>query len=312
MNFPVYIAKRYLRSKSSQNAVNIINFITFLVIVIGSAALFIVLSAFTGLKSFSLQFTTSFDPDIKAIPTTGKFFELSKEKEDQLKQLSTVAYYSKEIEERVYLTFKDKSHLAILKGIDEQAKNTVGLDSSLYFGEWNTEGFSSVVGIGIFNILGVPINNFQSPMVALAPKPGKGSINQQVFQAKPYNSLSLVVSGVFSAEEEADRSYVFASLPVVQQLLEKNTSTFSSLSFKLTDKINVEAAKQELSPILGNDVKLLSKQEQNSTLYKMLNTENVATYLVFTLVLIIALFNVVGAIIMMILDKQKILERSML
>ena len=115
---------------------------------------------------------------------------------------------------------------------------------------------------------------------------------------------------MFLVRRRADRSYVFASLPVVQQLLEKNSSTFSSLSFKLTDKINVEAAKQELALFLVN-VKLLSKQEQNSTLYKMLNTENVATYLVFTLVLIIALFN--GRRHYYDDSRQaKILERSML
>ena len=126
---------------------NIINFITFLVIVIGSAALFIVLSAFSGLKSFSLQFSNAFDPDLKAIPVTGKFFSISDEEEQKLANLDHVAHYSKEIEERVYLTFRDKSHLATLKGVDHNFTQTTGIDSTLYFGDWGLTDYSSVIGI---------------------------------------------------------------------------------------------------------------------------------------------------------------------
>ena len=120
MNFPAYIAKRYLRSKSSQNAVNIINFFTFLVIIIGSASLFIVLSAFAGLKTFSLQFTNTFDPDLKAVPVTGKFFSLTNEEKITLEKIEGLASYSTEIVERVYLSFDDKNCIAYIKGVDEK------------------------------------------------------------------------------------------------------------------------------------------------------------------------------------------------
>ena len=142
-------------------------------------------------------------------------------------------------------------------------------------------------------------------MVALAPKPGKGSINQQVMSSEPYNTLPLVVTGVFSAEEKLDRTYVFTQLNTVQALLEKDSLTVSGLNFKLKEGVSIEEAKNEINQILEGKTYMLSRQELNGTLYKMLNTENLATYLIFTLVLIIALFNVVGAIIMMILDKQQ-------
>ena len=283
---------------------NIINFITFLVIVIGSAALFIVLSAFTGLKSFSLQFTNAFDPDLKALPVSGKFFTVPKEEEERLDGLATVAQYAKEIEERVYLTYKEKSQLATIKGVGPHYRLATGMDSTLYFGNWGTMDHSAVIGIGVFNTLGVPVENLQSPLVALAPKPGKGSINQQVYNSKPYNSLPLVVSGVFALEESLDKTYVFAQLPLVQRFLEKDPLTVSAINFKLADGHSIAAAKKEIKQVLGNKAHLLSRQELNRSLHKMLNTENMATYLIFTLVLIIALFNVVGAIIMMILDKQ--------
>ncbi|TXN37696.1 ABC transporter permease [Flagellimonas hymeniacidonis] len=306
MNFPFYIAKRYLRSKSSQNAVNIINFITFLVIVIGSAALFIVLSAFAGLKTFSLSFTNTFDPDLKASPITGKHFSISPEEEKELRNIAGLANYSKELEERAYLTFREKSCIAYIKGIDGNYRSVTGVDSTLYFGNWGVTEYNGVMGIGIYNLLGVPIDNYRTPMTVLVPKPGKGSFTQQgLSTAKPYNELPIVVSGVYAVEENLDKKYLFAQLPLVQALLEKDSTTVSGINFKLSTEASLEDARETIKNVLGDKVLVLTRQEQNSTLYRMLNTENLATYLIFTLVLIIALFNVVGAIIMMILDKQQ-------
>lgn len=300
MNFPFYIAGRYVRSKSSQNAVNIINFITFLVIVIGSAALFIVLSGFAGLKSFSLSFSNTFDPDLKAVPASGKFYTLSPEEIQKLNAIQGVSALSRELEERVYLTHQQKSHVAYIKGVDSLYATTTGVDSTLYLGNWDIADQQVVVGIGIANLLGLSINNYISPLVALAPKPGKGSISQQ---AKPYTEVALVLSGIYAIEENLDKKYVFASLPLVQSLLEKGPQQVSGVNFKLQPDADMERVREEISQILGSKVILKNRRELNSTLYRMLNTENLATYLIFTLVLIIALFNVVGAIIMMILDK---------
>ncbi|WP_421813278.1 ABC transporter permease [Flagellimonas sp.] len=304
MNFPLYIAKRYLRSKSSQNAVNIINFITFLVIVIGSAALFIVLSAFAGLKTFSLSFSNTFDPDLKASPTVGKHFTISPDEESELGQIEGLANYSKELEERAYLTYKEKSTIAYIKGVDENYRAVTGVDSTLIFGNWGSDVYNGVIGIGIYNLLGVPMNN-RTAMEVLVPKPGEGSFSQQGFNAKPYDDLALVVSGVYAVEESLDKKYVFARLPLVQELLQKDSAEVSGINFKLTDGVSPDAVRNSISEVLGDKVSVLTRREQNTSLYRMLNTENLATYLIFTLVLIIALFNVVGAIIMMILDKQQ-------
>lgn len=284
---------------------NIINFITFLVIVIGSAALFVVLSAFAGLKTFSLSFTNTFDPDLKALPVTGKYFSISKSEENALKNVAGLANYSKELEERAYLTFREKSCIAYIKGIDNNYRSVTGVDSTLYFGNWGVTEYNGVVGIGIYNQLGVALDNYQNPMTILVPKPGKGSISQQGFSSKPYNELPLVVSGVYAIEENLDKKYVFAQLPLVQALLEKDSTHVSGINFKINNSVSAKTIKESIKTILGNNVLVLDRQEQNSTLHRMLNTENMATYLIFTLVLIIALFNVVGAIIMMILDKQQ-------
>lgn len=302
MNFPLYIAKRYLRSKSSQNAVNIINLITFLVIVIGSAALFIVLSGFAGLKTFSLQFSNAFDPDLKALPATGKLFTISPEQERALSQLDGITSYAKELEERVYLKHREKSHIAIIKGIDSNYNKVTGIDSTLLYGLWRINEDQGVAGIGVANILGLTVNQY-NPLVVLSLKPGKGSLTPKDLKTKP-----LFISGVYAIEENLDKKYVFADLSSVQQLLEKDDSQISGLSFKLKPNENIANVKKELIPILGSNVVLKNRQELNSNLHRMLNTENLATYLIFTLVLIIALFNVVGAIIMMVLDKQQNLK----
>tara|TARA_R110001599_G_scaffold63691_2_gene177362 strand:+ start:573 stop:1748 length:1176 start_codon:yes stop_codon:yes gene_type:complete len=294
-----------LRSKSSQNAVNIINFITFLVIVIGSAALFIVLSGFAGLKTFSLSYTNMVDPDLKALPLTGKFFSVSESQDQALQQLQDVAAYSKEIEEKVYLTHDQKAHIAYIKGIDSTFLQTTPIDSSLYFyGDWAINGLQGVAGQGIVSLLGLSINNFRSPLVIRVPKPGKGLLGQRLLKDS-YNETNLVISGIYQIEEELDRKYIFADLPMVQALLEKDSTQFSGINFKFKEGANIANLRQKIEAIFPTQVVLKDRRELNSTLYRMLNTENLATYLIFTLVLIIALFNVVGAIIMMILDKQQ-------
>ena len=278
---------------------------TFLVIVIGSGALFIVLSGFAGLKTFSLSFSNTFDPDLKAVPAAGKFFSLSSEQEEKLGEISGITSYSKEIEERVYLSHRLKSDVAYIKGVDSAYHKTIDVDSTIYWGEWAVSGQQSVSGLGIANLLGLTINNYQTPLMVLAPKPGKGSLSQQTLGGKPYNTLALVLFGVYAIEENLDHKYVFADINMVQTLLEKGPDQISGINFKVADETDMVSLRNKLGEVLGSDIVLKNRRELNSTLYRMLNTENLATYLIFTLVLIIALFNVVGAIIMMILDKQQ-------
>lgn len=305
MNFPLYIAKRYIRSKSSQNAVNIINFITFLVIVIGSAALFIVLSGFAGLKTYSLSFSESFDPDLKTSPLTGKFISVLPEHETKLSNIEGVLSFSKELEEKVYFLHNEKSHIGYIKGVDSNYNKVTSVDSTLYFGDWLLDDQRGVVGIGIANLLGLTVNNYRSPLQILVPKPKKGALNQGGFNKTPYNQHNIVVSGMYNVAEDLDKKYLFTGLAVVQKLLEKDSLQVSALNFKVDGTKDIGNIKKEIAAVFNQNVILKDRQEQNSTLHRMLNTENLATYLIFTLVLIIALFNVVGAIIMMILDKKE-------
>jgi len=268
---------------------------------------FIVLSAFAGLKTFSLAFTESFDPELKAIPATGKTFVLTPEQEEGLDNVKGLAYFSKELEEKVSLEHRGKNHIAYLKGVDKYYKKVISIDSALYIGNWTVNESQVVSGLGIANILGVTINQFRSPMQIYAFKPGKGSISQQSVSSL-YNQIPMVIGGVYAVEADLDNKYVFADLRLTQALLEKDSLQISGINFKTDEGVDPESLRPAIQSILGNTITLKNRQQLNSTLYKMLNTENVATYLIFTLVLIIALFNVVGAIIMMILDKRQNLK----
>jgi len=188
----------------------------------------------------------------------------------------------------------------MIKGVDSSYNQVIGVDSTIQYGTWRINNQDAVAGIGIANILGTTVNQYRNPLVIMALKPGKGSIKPQDLKTKP-----LVLSGVYGIEENLDKKYVFADLPSVQQLLDKESNQISGLNFKLDDAADVASVKAKIRDVLGKNIVLKNRQELNSSLHRMLNTENLATYLIFTLVLIIALFNVVGAIIMMILDKRQ-------
>ena len=211
MYVPFYIAKRYLLAKSSQNAVNLINYMTFFVVVIGAAALFIVLSGFSGLKEFSLSFSNSFDPALKVLPKSGKYFELTSEQENAIESLKGVAFYAKEIEEKVYLSHREKSQIAYLKGVDENYRKVIAVDSVIYAGNWNLLG-ESVVGIGLANTLSLSIQDYYSPLKILIPRPLKKKSGGMGFGSKPYTEANTTISGVYAIEAEIDEKYLFTSL----------------------------------------------------------------------------------------------------
>lgn len=286
--------------------VNIINRVTFIVVVIGAAALLIVLSGFSGLKTFSIAFSNTFDPDLKAVSAEGKFFSLTPDEEMQLNTVKGLASYAREVEERIFLTYKEKNHVAYIKGIEAGYNQVTRIDSAMYFGTWRIALPNEVVvGLGTASLLGITINDYAHPLKIIAPKPGKGSISNTT---RPYNELSTHVTGVYAINEELDKKYVFASLPVVQHLLDKQPSEITGISFRLREGANRQTVMASIASILKHKVTLKTRMQLNDVLYKMLNTENLAIYLIFTLVLIIALFNVVGALFIMILDKKENLK----
>ncbi len=305
MNFPYYIARRYLFTKSSNNAINFITFIAAFGIVIGSAALFVVLSGFAGLKDFTLQFSSFVDPDLKVVPAKGKSFTIEQATLNALAQRDDVASFSKIIEERVIVNFEDKNESVQLRGVDTNYP-TRTIDSIVARGQWfDPEANEIVSGWGIANNLGFGLFDFAKTISVYVPKPGKGQVSSV---RSAFNSISAVNVGVFQINEDLDHSVVYTSIDLARGLLSYEKTQLSAIEIILKDGDNYETSKTEIAAMIGEDIIVKDRVQLNDALYKMLNTENLAVYLIFTLVMIIALFNVIGSIIMMILDKKKNLK----
>lgn len=302
MNFPLYIAKRYIFSRSKNNAINIINRIASLGIIVGTMALFVVLSVFSGLKVFSLSFTNEIDPDLKMTSTIGKSFLISPDQDKQLKKIDGVASYTKIIEERVLFLFKDKQQVTYLKGVDSLYPVVNDINKKLFNGQWiKPETYQVVVGYGIARDFSMGILDFENPLQIFAPKPGKGAFENP---EEAFNKTDVLPVGIYSISEDLDSKYVFADLGLAQELLMYKPNQISGIEFHLKENANESAIKTQLDKIFKNKITLKNRAQLNESLYKMLNTENIVVYLIFTLVIIVALFNLVGALIMMILEKK--------
>lgn len=271
-------------------------------IVVGTMALFVVLSVFSGLKVFSLSFTNEIDPDLKMTSTLGKSFFISKEQENQLKKIEGVASYTKIIEERVLFLFKDKQHVTYLKGVDSVYPVVNDIKKKLFNGQWlRRDSYQVVIGYRMAQDFSMGILDFENPLQIFAPKPGKGAIENP---NEAFTKTDVLPVGVYSISEDLDSKYVFADLGLTQELLMYKPNQISGIEFKLKPNADESAITNQLKNIFDNKVTLKNRAQLNESLYRMLNTENIVVYLIFTLVIVVALFNLVGALIMMILEKK--------
>lgn len=304
MNFPLYIAKRYIFSKSKNNAINIITRIASGGIIIGAMSLFIVLSVFSGLRVFSLSFSNDFDPDLKVNSKLGKSFTVSSDQEKKIKNIQGVISYSKIIEERVMFSFNEKEYFTSLKGIDSNYTKVNKVSDKLFNGQWlKKDTYQVVIGYGISEKLSLGLFDFNNPFEVYVPKPGKGNISIENIE-EAFNKTSLIPVGIYAISEELDSKYVFADLSLVQELLEYKPNQVSGIEIKTNPNIDENKIIDSINSVFNGKVEVKNRTQLNATLHKMLNTENLAIYLIFTLVIIMILFAFSGAIIMMVLDKK--------
>lgn len=305
MNFPLYVAKRYLHSKSSKNAVNIITRIAISSVVVGSLALFVVLSGFSGLRDFSLQFTNVFDSDLKALPLHGKTFYVSSSSEEKIKNIEGISAYSKVIQERVFLQYKGKNHIANIKGVDAGFGGVIPLDSILIDGEWVLPNEQEVViGINTALKLSLGSRDYGNLLELFVPKPGTGQVNV-LDPTQAFREEKVVVSGIYQVTEDLNGKYVFSDLELARSFLNLESGHISAIEFKLKKGADEELVRAQLTAILSEDIILKNRIQQNDALYKMLNTENLFVYIFVSLIAAIAIFNIAGTIIMMILEKRR-------
>jgi len=306
LNLPLYIAKRYLFSKSSKNAINIISKIAISAAVVGSLALFIVLSGFSGLRGYSLQFTNVFDSDLKIYPANGKTFSLSKSSEEKLKKTEGIEAFSKIIEERVFLQYRGKNLIALIKGVDENFKNVIPVDSILFLNKWLTPDKDEVViGLGISQKLSMGVLDYGNLLEIYVPKPGTG---QLINPTDAFTKRKVVASGMYSVNSDLDSKYVFSDIEFAQSLLKLDATKVSALELKLALNANSKNIRKELKAVIPDEIIIKNRIQQNDGLYKMLNIENLFVYIFVSLIAAIAIFNIAGTIIMTILEKRRTIK----
>ena len=296
------IAFRYFFSKNEQTVINRINFLSLILIIISSASLFIVLSAFDGLKTFGLSFSNKFDADYELSPTTGKYLTLSSKKISEIKNIDEIIEIAPQIEEKVFLSFKEKNQVAVLKGVDSTYNKVIPIKDLVLIGDWiDYDTSKTVIGYGISTKLGLGVYDYSSFLKISVPQNKTSSI----LNLNPFKSLPLIVVGLYQINEELDNKYIFTSISFAKDLLNLKENQYSNIILKTNNTENKKQLEKKINLIVGEKIKLTSRLEKNAALYKMLNTENIAVYFIFSLVMIVSLFNLIGSLIMMILNKKK-------
>ena len=305
MNFSFYIAKRYLFTKSKNKAINYITLVAGLGIIFGTAALFVVLSGFDGLKAFSLEFTSFTDPDLKVFPYQSKTIKLSSEHREKINKIEGIASFSEIVQDKVLLSCEDKYLALDLKGVDANYPQQT-IDSILSYGAWMEPDFPHIVaGLSATNTLGFGIYDLTKTIRLYAPKPGTG----QIMSVKgAFKSMKVVNVGIFQINESLNNSMAYTSIENARYLLGVKPNQISALEIITLPEADLDRITTELNSVFKEKIIIKNRVQLNDALYKMLNTEHVAVYLIFTLILIIALFNIIGSIVMMILHKKENLK----
>ena len=298
-------AWRYFKAKKSANAINIIAWVTTIVIAFATCCQLLVLSVFNGFEGLVKSLYSSFYNDLKIIPATGKTFTLTAERINSINKLPYNAGMALIAEEKALLQNGESQTVVSLKGVDKNYKNISGVITKISTGNFdigNVDTPKIVVGYGIQNAASINLSEaFPASVVTLILP--KKSNNKDVADAMSEGNAR--ASGVFTIQQEIDNQYAITNIDFVKQQMDFGTDEYSAAEMRLKDKINIEDAKINLEKLLGKNFKIQTRFEQNANLYNTMRLEKWAIYAVLTLILIIATFNMVSALTMLVLEKRK-------
>lgn len=311
MNLPLFIAKRYLVSKKKQNIINIISAISVGGIIVGTMALVIVLSVFNGFQTLIDTFFSSFDPDLKISPVEGKMFDPKEFDFEKIKNLPGVVHYAEIIEEVALLKYGTQIYPAIVKGVPENYTKYTGIDSLIIDGKFvlENDGINyAVVGQGVAYNLGISPELTDHIMVYVPKKGKQVSINP----ARAINHNFIYPSGVFAVLEEIDSKYIIVSHNFAAKLFESEEQV-STVEIGLNSDVNTRKIQKEIEKILGSGFHVKNKYQQHDLIYKTMQSEKWAAYLILVFILVIASFNILSSLSMLIIDKKEdiLIFRSM-
>jgi lipoprotein-releasing system permease protein len=295
------IAVRYFFSKDKKTIVNRINGFAFFMIVSAACVLLLVLSGFAGLKDFGLTYTSSFDPELKIVQKTGSYFVLSQDKLDMIKGIEGVLDASPVIEEKVALSNELNSGSVMLKGVYEDYYMGRMLDSLSLIGAFSPSKPNAIyLGADLASSLEVVMSDDFSLLATAAKKEIRS-----LFSFSPFNTRLLDIEGVYQISSDIENKFAFTSLKTLSSLMGLGENSYTSIEVVSDGSINKVDLEKEVNSLFASNFSVLDKQDLNPALYKMLNTENIAVYLIFSLVALISMFNLVGSITIMMVEKKK-------
>jgi lipoprotein-releasing system permease protein len=301
----ILFAWRYFRAKKSTNAINIIAWVSMSAIVVGAAALILVLSVFNGFEDLVKNLYKSFYSDLKITPSSGKTLIISDRQLQQLRSVKGVQALSLVVQEQAVLENGDNVASPYLKGVDSNFTKVSGVAGKMDAGKFATgtaDQPMAVLGSGIdYNLALDPDQSLPLDVYCFR----KGGPNYNVDPLASYNHATMLTAGVFRIQEDFDGHYVITNLEFVQRMLGFQPDEYSAVELAVTDPDRVADVQQALHQLLGKDYLVQTRYQQNQKLYSVMETEKWVIYIILTLILVVAAFNMVGALTMLVWDKQK-------
>ncbi|HEX6180755.1 MAG TPA: FtsX-like permease family protein [Chitinophagaceae bacterium] len=299
-------AWRYFRSPKSTNAINIIAWVSMTAIVVGSGALIVVLSVFNGFEDLVKSLYSTFYTDLKVLPRDGKTLTLTEDQLKKIRSVNDIRAFSLVAEDKALLQNGEMQSMIVVKGVDDQYTKVAAVDQYILTGKFDlgtVDDPSVVMGAVVENILGVQSDRSILPITMYLFRRGSN-----VNLADPIQSLSsanVIPAGSFLIQQEFDNKYVLTNLPFIKTMLRWGPDEYSGVEIAVTDPGKAGKVKAELGRILGKDYKVLSRYEQNVSLYSVMTMEKWVIYGILVLILVVAAFNMIGALTMLVMEKQK-------
>jgi len=306
MRLPFYIARRYLFAKKSHNIINIISIISLVGVATGVMALVIVLSVFNGFDSLIGRLYSSIDSDIRILPREGKTFTVNTAEIEKIRNHNGVAVFAEVFEENALFRYRSKQHIGVIKGVSRNYANLTGVDSMLVDGEfklWNGSQPMAIMGQGVAYYLNANLAHFD-PLTIYVPKRGNVTLSME----SAFGKKNIMPSAVFAIEQEFDTQYIIAPVEFVRELLGYDSTAVTAIELKASKGYSSDKLKGEVEQILGGGYKVQNRFQQNESLYRTMKSEKFAIGMILTLILIIASFNIVGSLSMLIIEKRKDVE----
>ncbi len=305
MKLPVKFAFRYLFS-GRMSLVNIISLISVFGVAGMSAALIVILSVFNGFDSLIRSMINQFDPDIKITAETGKTFILPEDKLSELKQLEEVSFVSPSIEETALFEYRSYQYICTLKGVSNNYEKICDIKNCTYAGDYVLRDTVSnipfaIVGCDVAGNLGITLGSFP-PLRIYAPKK-----NEKISVTNPYNAFTktdITPSGIFHIHQDFDSKYVIAPVEFVRDILDYQSNEYSSIEISCRKNVPTDVAIKKIKTILGSGFLIKDRYQQQDTLYKVMQSEKLSIIVMLTFIIIIASFNITGALSMLIIDKK--------